>query len=215
MRIWALALLLTVVLSVSLFAVFFPPLSRHIGRFYHFLANAGRWGYCLLTLLQAALVVATVPLILPNVALTSLYPWSVAFGISMLGFALGIAIIYVLFGWIKWEPRAILRPLHQSFLVHPYKSTLLVRFLPVPMGLKNYGLASCPISFLVYWICGCIEGLYVNTLELTLAEEFWRLDSAASVAVLVGTTAIGVTSTLLCAYFARKALRAQTQTLLQ
>lgn len=210
MRVWVVALLLTAVLSVSLFALFFPPLSRHIRRLYHLLANAGKWGFCLLTLLQAAVVVATVPLILPNVALTSLYPWSVAFAISMLGFALGITIIYFLFGWIKWEPRAILRPLQQSFLVHPYKSTLLVRFLPVPMGVKNYGLASCPISFLVYSVCGCIEGLYVNSLELTLAEEFWRADSVTSIAVLVGTTAIGVTSTVLCAYFARKALRSQT-----
>ena len=100
MRAWAVGLLLSIMLVVSLFALFFPPLSHNIRKFYHQLASAGSWGYCLLTLLQAGLVVATVPLILPNVALSNLYSWPIAFAISMLGFLIGISIIYALLGWV-------------------------------------------------------------------------------------------------------------------
>lgn len=212
MRAWGVALLLSIVLAVSLLALFFPPLSHNVRKFYHRLASAGSWGYCLLTLLQAGLVVATVPLMLPNVALSNLYSWPIAFAISMMGFLLGITIIYTLFGWVKWEPRAILLPLYRSFLLHPYKSTLLVRFIPIPMGLKNYGLASCPIGYIVYLLCGCAEGIYVNALELMLAEQLWRVDSVKSIVVLVVTSAIGIASTGLLAYLARKALRNRQET---
>lgn len=212
MRTWAIALLLIIVLTMSLFALFFPPLSHIIQNFYHRIAHAGSWGYCLLTLLQAGLVVATVPLMLPNVALSNLYSWPIAFAISMLGFLLGISIIYALFGWVKWDPRAIFLPLYQSFLLHPYKSTLLMRFIPIPMGLKNYGLASCPISYVVYLLCGCVEGLYVNALELMLAEQLWKVDSVKSIIVLVITSAIGFASTGLLAYLARKALGNRQET---
>lgn len=207
MRTYLLAGLLSLTVCISLFALLYPPVAVHVHHFYRRLSSLDQWGYCALTLLQAGLVVVTVPVMLPNVALGGLYPWFPAFAISMVGFSLGIVIIYGLFGWFKWEPSELLRPLHRSFQVHPLKSTLLVRLLPVPMGLKNYGLASCPVAFHVYFLCGCLEGLFVNGLELTLAKEFWRINNLKGILLFVGTAGLGVTSMVLLAYYARRALR--------
>lgn len=42
---------------------------------------------------------------------------------------------------------------------HPWKMTLLMRFMYLPISVKNYGMACLPVPFYIYAICTLAAGL--------------------------------------------------------
>jgi len=208
---WTFAALLLCVLAISIFATLYQPAAEVVKSFYTTIASAGALGLGILIAIQALTVVAAIPVIVPNSALSALYSWPLAFTLSMTGYSLGLAIIYSLIMGCKWEPNDTFRGLHTVMKYQPYKYTMLARFIAMPSALKNYGLAGCPISFKVYFVCGFVHGMYVNGLQLAVVRQLWTADSAASYAVLVLSAAVGMGTLALFSYLAQKAIREAQQ----
>lgn len=212
---WTFAALLLCVLAISIFATFYQPAAETIKSFYTSIASAGSLGLGILIAIQALTVVIAIPIIVPNTALSALYSWPLAFTLSMTGYSLGVTIIYCLIMSCKWEPNDTFRGLHTVMKYQPYKYTLLARFIAMPAALKNYGLAGCPISFQVYFLCAFVHGMYVNGLQLAVVRQLWTADSAASYAVLALSAAVGMGTLAVFSYLAQKAIRnAQQESLL-
>jgi hypothetical protein len=213
---WTFAALLLFVLAISIFATLYQPAAEAIKSFYTSIASGGAVGLGILIGIQALTVICAIPIIVPNSALSALYSWPVAFTLSMTGYSLGVTVIYSLIMGCKWEPNDNFRGLHKVMKYQPYKYTLLARFIAMPSALKNYGLAGCPITFQVYFICAFVHGVYVNGLQLAVVRQLWTADSIASYAVLVLSAVVGMGSLAVFSYLAQKAIReAQQEPLLE
>lgn len=212
---WSLLALLAFVLSISVFATLYQPAAETIKSVYSAISASGLLGWAVLIVIQGIIVVCAIPVIVPNTALSALYSWPEALVVSMTGYGLGIAAIYAMIMHSKWEPNDVFRGLYTVMKYQPYKYTLIARFIAMPSAIKNYGLASCPISFQVYFVTALVHGLYVNGLQLAVAWQLWTAESMLSYVVLVSTALIAIGSLLYFSYLAQKAIRsAQNDSLL-
>lgn len=208
---WSLLGLLALVLAVSIVATLYQPVAEVIRSVYETISASGAVGMLVLVLIQALVIICAIPVIVSNAALCAIYSWPEALAVSMTGFSLGISVIYAMIMHFKWEPNDVFRGLYTAMKYEPYKYTFIAKFIAMPSAIKNYGLASCPISFQVYFITAFVHALYVNGLQLAIARQLWTAESLTSYIVMGVTALIGIVSLLVFSYLAQKAIRRAQQ----
>jgi uncharacterized membrane protein YdjX (TVP38/TMEM64 family) len=127
--------------------------------------------YTLLCLIYIPTVVAAIMLLLPSspfelFGVILLGPW-IGFGLNVTAnlaaaaasFPLGRALLS---GWVKRTVRQsrVMLVLARSIHTHPLRAMLVVRFLYITSGLKNYLIAAIPnVSFLAYMLVALVHAL--------------------------------------------------------
>eukprot|EP00411_Alexandrium_monilatum_P116962 CAMPEP_0175661004 /NCGR_PEP_ID=MMETSP0097-20121207/14734_1 /TAXON_ID=311494 /ORGANISM="Alexandrium monilatum, Strain CCMP3105" /LENGTH=365 /DNA_ID=CAMNT_0016967161 /DNA_START=10 /DNA_END=1107 /DNA_ORIENTATION=+ len=127
------------------------------------LQNAGWIGYACHVLLFSLWITLSLPTTVIELATGFLYGPVFGFLCSILCKSVGQMCAFLVVLTLRkrrgWQVPAALKPKLQAIRSKPLLAMVSVRLTPLPLGIKNYGLAMCEVDFLPYMLAGVM----VNT----------------------------------------------------
>lgn len=104
-----------------------------------------------------------------------------------MGQLIAFLVVIVLRRRLGWQVPEALKPRLQALRRTPLLTMLGVRLTPFPLGLKNYGLALCEVSFLPYMIAGIVVNIPFSALWAVTGSSCHSLREAMAFDVSQGS----------------------------
>lgn len=175
------------VVSMVCLITFVPEFKNGMLSIFQTLREMGTVGTIIFIALYGSCVMVTIPITMVNIALGYLYPYMLAWTISVCGVLIGLIGSYFLGKTILrnyclgvLSSHGTLKYLSTCIQKNQWKYTVLVWLISSPMFLKNYGLASLKVDFLPYITVSGINCTLMNAFHIFLGSRAKSLMTALS-----------------------------------
>lgn len=166
---------------------FVPEFKNSMISIFQTLREMGLLGTVIFIALYGTCVIVTIPITMVNVALGFLYPFMLAWTISICGVLIGLIGSYFMGKTILrnyclgvLSSHSTLKYLSTCIQKNQWKYTVLVWLISSPMFLKNYGLASLKVDFLPYITVSGTNCILMNAFHIFLGSRTKSIMSALS-----------------------------------